>query len=92
MGEQRLKVGAIVPSSNTTLEPDFQRALPGNASLHTARIWLVDTTAEDLAQMNEEAETAARRVDSLARPRDPEVRCGGQCEFRQSRNRFSAAC
>jgi maleate isomerase len=66
MGEQRLKVGAIVPSSNTTLEPDFQRALPANASLHTARIWLVDTTAEDLAQMNEEAETAARHLGSAA--------------------------
>ena len=66
MEEQRLKVGAIVPSSNTTLEPDFQRALPANASLHTARIWLVDTTAEDLAQMNEEAETAARHLGSAA--------------------------
>jgi maleate isomerase len=66
MAAQRLKVGAIVPSSNTTLEPDFQRALPANASLHTARIWLVDTTAEDLAQMNEEAETAARHLGSAA--------------------------
>ena len=39
------RVGVIVPSSNTVVEPDFQSSLPGDVTLHTARMHLVETTA-----------------------------------------------
>src|SRR5215470_19413556 len=49
MSDDRTKwrrVGLIVPSSNTTVEPDFTRALPAGVTLHTARMFLAETTAE----------------------------------------------
>jgi maleate isomerase len=39
------RIGLIVPSSNTTMEPDFMRVLPPGVTLHTARMRLVETTA-----------------------------------------------
>lgn len=39
------RVGVIVPSSNTTVEADFARALPDNTSIHAARMFLAETTA-----------------------------------------------
>jgi maleate isomerase len=62
LSETRKKIGLILPSSNTTVEPDFQRVLPANVSLHASRIWIVDTTLEDLDAMNSDAEQAARYV------------------------------
>jgi len=40
------RVGVIVPSSNTTVEADFARALPAGVTVHTARMFLAETTAE----------------------------------------------
>ncbi len=40
------RVGLIVPSSNTVVETDFFRHLPAEATLHTARMFLAETTAE----------------------------------------------
>jgi maleate isomerase len=60
--ELRKKIGLIVPSSNTTVEPDFHRALPPYVSLHTSRIWVVDVTHDDLDTMNRDTEMAARYV------------------------------
>ena len=59
---QRKKLGLILPSSNTTVEPDFHRVLPTNVSLHASRIWVVDVTHDDLEAMNSDAEMAARYV------------------------------
>ncbi len=44
-GEWR-RIGVIVPSSNTTVEADFLRALPPGATLHPARMHLSHTSAE----------------------------------------------
>jgi maleate isomerase len=66
MSETRKKIGLILPSSNTTTEPDFQSVLPPDVSLHTSRIWVVDVTDEDLEAMNSEAEQAARYVGTAA--------------------------
>jgi maleate isomerase len=62
MTQERKKIGLLVPSSNTSTEPDFYRVMPENVSLHSHRIWLEDTTLEDLDTMNREAEIAARYV------------------------------
>ena len=40
------RVGVIVPSSNTTVEADFMRALPAGVTIHAARMFLAETTAE----------------------------------------------
>ena len=34
------RIGLMVPSSNTTVEPEFYRALPRDVTLHTARLYL----------------------------------------------------
>jgi maleate isomerase len=39
-------IGVIVPSSNTTVEADFMRALPAGITVHAARMFLAETTAE----------------------------------------------
>jgi maleate isomerase len=40
------RVGLIVPSSNTVAEVDFYRRLPAEATLHTARMYLEETSPE----------------------------------------------
>jgi maleate isomerase len=52
----RGRIGLIVPSSNTTNEPEFQRALPEGVSLYTARMHLEDTNAADLEAMADDVE------------------------------------
>ncbi len=45
------RVGLIVPSSNTVAEVDFYRRLPPGCTLHTARMYLEETTPEGEAEM-----------------------------------------
>jgi maleate isomerase len=40
------RIGIIVPSSNTTVEADFMLGLPDGVMIHTARMYLAETTAE----------------------------------------------
>ena len=63
MNGWRTRLGLIVPSSNTTNEPEFYDSLPDGVSLHTARMRLEDTTADDLEQM---AGEIARCADLLS--------------------------
>jgi maleate isomerase len=58
----RTRLGLLVPSSNSTNEPEFQRVLPSGVSLHTARLPLEDVTGDDLAAMAETAERATERL------------------------------
>lgn len=61
MGEPA-RVGLLVPSSNTVMEPDLQRALDGKATLHTARMRLDDpvTPEGELRMLDEYCIPAAR--------------------------------
>jgi maleate isomerase len=62
------RVGLIVPSSNTVMEVDFYRRLPAEATLHTARMHLVETTPEaEETMLDEHLPTAVRDLAS-ARP------------------------
>ncbi len=45
------RVGLIVPSSNSVIEVDFYRRLPTDATLHTARMYLEETTPEGESAM-----------------------------------------
>jgi maleate isomerase len=62
------RVGLIVPSSNTVIEVDFYRRLPVDATLHTARMYLEETTPAGESAMLDDY--LPRAVDDLrsARP------------------------
>lgn len=62
------KIGLIVPSSNTVMEPDFYRNLPEGVSLHTARMFLEDVTAETEARMLDEFTLPAARDLATLQP------------------------
>jgi maleate isomerase len=64
------RVGLIVPSSNTVAEVDFYRRLPPGCTLHTARMFLEETTPEGEAAMLDEHLSTA--IDDLATAR-PDV-------------------
>lgn len=56
---RRRRIGLLVPSSNTTMEPELHRMTPGGVSIHTARMRLVETTPEKLVEMADDAGRAA---------------------------------
>ena len=55
----RARIGLIVPSSNTTMEPEFSKIMPEGVSVHTARLKLVNVNAESLRKMAERSVEAA---------------------------------
>ena len=58
------RIGLLVPSSNTTVEPEFYRALPANVTLHTARLRLTAITPEAILKMVDELEAQSRLLAS----------------------------
>ncbi len=62
------RVGLIVPSSNTVAEVDFYRRLPADCTLHTARMYLEETTPEGEAVMLDEHLPTAITDLGTARP------------------------
>lgn len=61
-----VRVGLLIPSSNTVMEVDLYRNLPKHISLHTARMYLEETTRIAERRMIEEfAPEAARSVKTL---------------------------
>ncbi|MBI3075597.1 MAG: aspartate/glutamate racemase family protein [Deltaproteobacteria bacterium] len=65
-GAARHRVGLIVPSSNTVMEVDFHRALPPEITVHTARMYLEETTREgELRMINEFVPPAAELVRTV---------------------------
>ncbi|HZD38285.1 MAG TPA: aspartate/glutamate racemase family protein [Actinomycetes bacterium] len=62
------RVGLLVPSSNTVMEPDLWRALPPGGTLHTARMYLEDTTPEGENRMLDQHVIPAARDLATARP------------------------
>jgi maleate isomerase len=62
------RIGLIVPSSNTVMEPDLYRRLPAASTLHVGRVYLEDTTAEAEAVMLDEHLSPTIRDLATARP------------------------
>ncbi len=54
------RVGLLLPSSNTTMEPDLYGMAPRGVTVHTARMLLRAVTPEGLEEMAGEAARAAR--------------------------------
>ena len=66
MRAQRTKIGVILPSSNTTVEADFQRVVPPETSIHSARMWAVGSSVEVLEEMNHDLDQCAKHLGSAA--------------------------
>lgn len=58
----RAKLGVIIPSNNTILEPEFARMVPEGVSVHAARILTAGTTPEAIVEMERNAARAVREV------------------------------
>jgi maleate isomerase len=70
MPSNYFKVGLIVPSSNTVMEPDFHRGLGHDCAISTARIYLEQVTREAEESMIEDDLPKALR---LIKTTDPHV-------------------
>jgi maleate isomerase len=62
----RKRIGLVLPSSNTTMEPELYRMLPEGISLHTARALQVIETEEELVRMGDYAKRASEEVATAA--------------------------
>jgi maleate isomerase len=60
------KVGLILPSVNTTTEPEFVWAAPPGISFHATRVFMNVTTPEALRSMNKEVRRAAELLATLS--------------------------
>ncbi|MGX8014207.1 maleate cis-trans isomerase family protein (plasmid) [Mesorhizobium sp. ORM8.1] len=62
-GNQR--VGLIVPALNDLIEPECVWMAPQGISFHSTRVYMKETTADDLRGMNSELKNAARLLASV---------------------------
>ncbi|AGW90301.1 MULTISPECIES: maleate cis-trans isomerase family protein [Cupriavidus] len=58
------RIGLFVPSSNTTVEPEFYRALPPHVTLHVARLYLTQIATDSIENVVRDIETQARNLSS----------------------------
>jgi len=68
MSARPVRVGLMIPSSNTMMEVDFTRHLPPGYALHTARMYMEDTTPAGENRMLDEFALPAARDLGTARP------------------------
>src|SRR5690606_36539367 len=58
------RIGLFVPSSNTTIEPEFYRALPSHVTVHSARLYLTQIATDSIERVVQDLETQARSLAS----------------------------
>jgi len=58
------RIGLFVPSSNTTIEPEFYRALPSHVTLHVARLYLTQIATDSIENVVRDIEVQARNLAS----------------------------
>src|SRR5262249_51106863 len=68
MSARPARVGLMIPSSNTMMEVDFARDLPPGTALHTARMFMEDTTPAGENRMLDEFALPAAGALGTARP------------------------
>jgi maleate cis-trans isomerase len=59
------KVGVILPSVNTTTEPEFAWLAPPKTAFHFARLLMEDNSPQALRAMNAEIMTAAKSIGTI---------------------------
>ncbi len=60
--EKTQRLGLLVPSSNSTQEPEFIQMLPANVSLHVTRLTLSNVDPDSTLKIVAELETEARNL------------------------------
>ncbi|MEP9369185.1 hypothetical protein [Xanthobacter sp. VNH20] len=64
--DRQIRIALIVPSSNTVMENDFHRALPKDRfTVHTDRMYLIETTREAEIAMIDLAGAAAKDLGTV---------------------------
>ena len=58
------RIGLLVPSSNTTVETEFHRALPAGVTLHVARLFLTQIAADSILNTVRDLEIQSRNLAS----------------------------
>ena len=58
------RIGLFVPSSNTTIEPEFYRALPPHVTLHVARLYLTQIATDSIENVVRDIDVQARNLAS----------------------------
>lgn len=58
------RIGLFVPSSNTTIEPEFYRVLPRHVTLHVARLYLTQIATDSIENVVRDIEVQARNLAS----------------------------
>jgi maleate isomerase len=62
------RVGLLIPSSNSVMEVDFYRNLPHDTTVHTGRMYMVDTTVAGEERMLDEFTMPAAEAVGTALP------------------------
>jgi maleate isomerase len=60
--QNRLRIGLLLPSSNTTQEPEFTRVLPDGVTLHVARLPLRTVDPSATARIVEDIESESQKL------------------------------
>jgi maleate cis-trans isomerase len=60
--QDRLRIGLLLPSSNTTQEPEFIRILPDRVTLHVTRLPLRSVDPSSTARIVEDIETESQKL------------------------------
>ncbi len=60
----RGKIGIIIPSANTTMEPELNQMAPKGVSIHCSRMFAMGCSTEDLKRQDEDVERCARLLGS----------------------------
>lgn len=58
----RARIGLILPSGNLSTERDFRLIAPQDITVHAARMYIMEATAEGLEKMLQDLDSAARLV------------------------------
>jgi len=61
----RARIGVMIPSANATLENEFIRLAPDGVSVHTSRMFLINTNAEGLRKMTEQVERCTKELSTV---------------------------
>ena len=60
--KDQLRIGLLLPSSNTTQETEFTRVMPDGVTLHVARLPLRDVEPSSTARIVEDIETESQKL------------------------------
>ena len=60
--EKKQRVGLLVPSSNSTQEPEFAQTLPASVSLHVTRLGLASVDPESTLRVVADLESESRKL------------------------------